>query len=128
VSDIELKISLELTEALIARRMADVFGEEAQALDQAAELARELHAIINAYRALRSVEPPYMGSNRFELMDIERIEEPDMVFAILNTALGWWPKDEASQGLWIWEQFDKADADELWRRWARLCDRINGAD
>jgi hypothetical protein len=127
MTDLELKIPLALTESLIIRRMADVFGESVDEA-QAGELARELHAIIEGYRLLKSVEPPYMGSNRYELMDIAAIEEPDMVLSILTTALGWWPKDEGMHGYWIWEKFDNADADDLYARYLRLCDRINGTD
>jgi len=125
-----IKIPLALTEALIVRRMASVFGE-GQTHGQAGELAHELHVIIDGYRRLRSVEPPYMGSNRYELMDIAAIEEPDTVLAILNTALGLWPQDHdasAGQGVWIFHQFDHADADALYERYLRLCDRINGTD
>jgi hypothetical protein len=130
MTDIELKIPLALTESLIIRRMAVVFGESVDTTS-ALELACELHAIIDGYRRLRSVEPPYVGSNRYELMDIAAIEEPDMVLTILNTALGWWPEDEAaaaSQSEWIAGQFSQADADDLYERYLRLCDRINGTD
>jgi hypothetical protein len=122
-----IKIPLALTEALIVRRMASVFGE-GQTYSQAGELAHELHAIIDGYRRLKSVEPPYMGSNRYELMDIAAIEEPDIALAILNTALGLWPEDEGMQGYWVWERFNDADADDLCECYLRLCDRINGTD
>jgi hypothetical protein len=82
VSDIELKISLQLTEGLIIRRLVDVTGEDAdEAL--ARELARELHAIIDAYRSLRSAQPPCEVTS---FMDIERIEEADMIFTLLTAA------------------------------------------
>ena len=129
-TDLELKIPIELTAALIIRRTAIVFSEPVdQAL--AVKLATELHAIIDGYRLLRSVQPPYMGPNKYELKDIDQIEEPAMVLTILITALGWEPNDDnaaANQSVWIFEQFNIADADHLYERYLRLYDRINGTD
>jgi hypothetical protein len=125
---IEIKISPALLESLIIRRMAVVCGEDVD-IAPARELAAELRKIVNGYRTLHSASPPYSHDPR-KFADVEAIEENDVSFAIVTTALGLWPEGaEAEQSCWSMEQFDRVDrADTLHERYLRLCDRINGSN
>jgi hypothetical protein len=116
MQDIELKIPVELTASRIERR-ASISAEAAN------QLAIELHAIVANYRQLFALRPPcdhYTPS-----------EETDVVETILRTAVDVWPSDEdavAAESMWLFERFDAVDGDELYDRYLRLCDKINGTD
>jgi hypothetical protein len=125
MSDIELKISVELLESWIIRRLAIVYGEDVD-ISPARGLAEELHAIVAAYLSLYLVRAPDRSPE-----PNEEFTKVDMLFAILRTALGWWPADgdvEADESVWIMEQFDRADGDELYQRYVRVSDKINNTD
>jgi hypothetical protein len=61
---------------------------------------------------------------------IERITPPDMVFTILRHTLGFWPEGTAAgdENIWVQEQFDVVDGEELYDRWQELCDAIDDTD
>jgi hypothetical protein len=125
MADITLKIPLELTKSLIIRRLAIVYGNDVD-ISCARELAEELHAIVGAYLNLHSVRPP----DGYPEPD-EEFTKADMLFAILRTALDWWPKEgdaTAHESVWIMDQFKRVDGDELYERYLRLSDRINNTD
>jgi hypothetical protein len=116
MQDIELKIPVELTAMRIQGR-ASVSAATAH------QLAIELHAIVAAYRQLFAVRPP----GRCFVDN----EETDVVETILRTAVDLWPRDGdevAYESVWLIERFSAVDGDELYERYLRLFDRINGTD
>jgi hypothetical protein len=124
MADIVLKIPVELTESWIIRRMAIVYGDDVD-ISPARGLAEELHAIAAAYENLHSVRPPDDDTLP------EDFVKADALFAILRTTFDWWPKDgdaTADESVWIMEQFDRVDGDELYERYLRLSDTINNTD
>jgi hypothetical protein len=116
MQDIELRIPVELTAARIE-------GQAQISAEAADQLAIELHAIVADYRQLFALRPPcdhYAPS-----------EETDVVETILRTAVNVWPSDKdaaAHESMWLFERFDAVDGDELYERYLRLCDKINGTD
>jgi hypothetical protein len=116
VQDIELKIPVELTVSRIQRRASI-------SADAAHQMATELHEIAAGYRQLFALRPPcdaYAES-----------EETDVVETILRTAVDVWPLDKdaaASESMWPAERFSAVDGDELYERYLRLFDKINGTD
>jgi hypothetical protein len=136
VNIIKLEISTELLESWIIRRMAVVYGEGVD-IAPARGLAEELITVLTGYLNLQTVRPPWRLLKDFsseepapaeEKAKIEAITVPDLLFAVLRTALGWWPEDSnatADESCWILEQFDAVDGDELYERYLRLSDKIN---
>jgi hypothetical protein len=58
-------------------------------------------------------------------------EETDVVETILRTAVDVWPLDEgagAAESVWLYERLEAVDGDELYDRYLRLCDKINGTN
>ena len=116
MQDIELRIPLEPTALRIEGR-SHISAEAAN------QLAIELHAIVADYRQLFALRPP--------CEHYEPCEEADMVETILRTAIDIWPSDKdaaAHESIWLFERFDAVDGDELYERFLRLCDKINGTD
>jgi hypothetical protein len=116
MQDIELRIPVELTASRIERR-ASISAEAAN------QLAIELHAIVADYGQLFALRPPcdhYAPS-----------EETDVVETILRTAVDVWPSDKdavAIESMWLAACFSTIDGYELYERFLRLCDKINGTD
>jgi hypothetical protein len=116
MQEIELRIPVELTALRIE-------GHSQISAETANQLAIELHAIVADYRQLFALRPP--------CEHYEPCEEADMVETILRTAIDIWPSDEdaaAHESIWLFERFDAVDGDELYERFLRLCDKINGTD
>jgi hypothetical protein len=116
MQDIELRIPVELTALRIE-------GHSHISAEAANQLAIELHAIVADYRQLFALRPP--------CDHYEPCEEIDVVETILRTAVDIWPSDEdevAGESMWLFERFDAVDGDELYERYLRLCDKINGTD
>jgi hypothetical protein len=116
MQDIELKIPVELTTSRIQ-------GHARISAEAAHQLAIELHEIVAAYRQLFAVRPPcgYFVDN----------EETDVVETILRTAVDVLPRDgdvRMRESAWLYERFSAAGGDELYERYLRLFDRINGTD
>jgi hypothetical protein len=116
MQDIELRIPVELTAMRIQGR-ASISAETAH------QRAIELHGIVAAYRQLFAVRPPcgcFVDN-----------EETDVVETILRTAVNVWPLDGdevAYESVWLFERFSAVDGDELYDRYLRLFDKINGTD
>jgi hypothetical protein len=116
MQDIELKIPVELTASRIERR-ASISAEAAN------QLAIELHAIVANYRQLFALRPP---CDHYGLS-----EETDVIETILRTAVDVWPSDKgaaAVESMWLAESLSAIDGDDLYERFLRLCDKINGTD
>jgi hypothetical protein len=116
MQDIELRIPVALTATRIRGR-ASVSAETAH------QMAIELHGIVAAYRQLFAVRPPcgYFVDN----------EETDVVETVLRTAVDVWPldgDDVAYESVWLFERFSAVDGDELYERYLRLFDKINGTN
>jgi hypothetical protein len=116
VSDISHVIPVTLTATRIIRHGKVDDEAKAQAL------AEELHRIVHGYLNLLSVRPP----DRYPLPD--KFTKADMIDTILRTAIGMWSADEGAESVWIYEQFSRVDGDELYERYLRICDAINGTD
>jgi hypothetical protein len=135
-----LEIPLALSQSLIIRRSAIVYGEvNAFSESEALELARELHAIVEAYLNFYSVRPPIRvvrpgtdEEDRDGEAMIEAVMPGDMVFAIILTALDYWPQDgrvAASDSVWLMAGLTDVDpTEELYHRYLRLSDKINNTD
>lgn len=116
MQDIELRIPVELTASRIERR-ASISAEAAH------QMAIELHGIVADYRQLFALRPPCDLYAPFE--------ETDVVETILRTAVDVWPSDGdevAAESIWLAERFMAVDGDELYERYLRLFDKINGTD
>ena len=114
MQDIALRIPVELTASQIQGR-ARISAEAAN------QLSIELHDIVAAYRQLFAVRPP-CGS----FVDNE---ETDVVETVLRTAVDVWPLDGDEvtyESVWLFERFSAVDGDELYDRYLRLFDQING--
>jgi hypothetical protein len=128
MNDIEIKIPVALIQSWIIRRQAVAFGEDAVDEAAALELAREVIAIVASFRQLLSVAPPYRPHG---LPEIEMIEEPDLIDAILRVVRGFLPEDvsqAAQENEWLTGQFSRIHADELYMRFLRVCDAVNNTD
>jgi hypothetical protein len=85
------------------------------------QMAIELHGIVRAYRQLFVVRPPcgcFVDN-----------EETDLVETILRTAIDVLPRDgdeRCRESEWLYERFSAVDGDELYERYLRLFDQING--
>jgi hypothetical protein len=113
---IELRIPVELTASQIQGR-ASVSAEAAR------QMAIELHGIVAAYRQLFAVRPPCES-----FVDNE---ETDVVETILRTAVDVWPLDDDEivvESIWLFERFSAVDDDELYERYLRVFDKINGTN
>ena len=114
MQDIELRIPVELTASRIQ-------GHAQISAEAAREMAIELHGIVAAYRQLFAVRPPcdcFVDN-----------EETDVVETILRTAVDVLPLDgdvRMRESAWLYERFVEVDGDELYDRYLRLFDRING--
>jgi hypothetical protein len=116
MQDIELRIPVELTASRIE-------GHAQISAEAANQLAIELHAIVADYRQLFALRPPCDHYAEFE--------ETDVVETILRTAVDVWPSDEdaaADESMWLFERFSAVDGDELYERYLRRSDKINGTD
>jgi hypothetical protein len=125
MNGIELKLSLALLTAMVAR-CGQVEEEEAR------ELAAELIAIVDTYRAWCRAHP--------ERQDTEFTEE-DVVFTVIRTAVGCWPRaegwkdderntkvhDEGDESVWLMCHLTDV-SDELYERYLKLSDKILGED
>ena len=114
MQDIELRIPVELTASRIE-------GHAQISAEAANQLAIELHAIVAHYRQLFALRPPCDA--------YAKSEEIDVVETILRTAVDVWPSDAdevASESMWLAEMFMAVDGDELYERYLRLFDKING--
>jgi hypothetical protein len=116
MQDIKLTIPIGLT----ASRMKGMAlcSEEA-----AHEMAAELHSIAADYRQLYALRPPCERFGEFE--------ETDVVETILRTAVDVLPRDgdvRAREDVWLYERFLAVDGDELYDRYLRLVDKINGTN
>jgi hypothetical protein len=86
-------------------------------------MAVELHSIVADYRQLFASRPTCGVYVDFE--------ETDVVETILRTAVDVWPFDGevcARESVWLYERFSAVDGDELYERYLRLFDRINGTN
>jgi hypothetical protein len=87
------------------------------------QMAIELHGIVAAYRQLFAVRPPcgcFVDN-----------EETDVIETILRTAVDVWPLDGdevAYESGWLFERLSAVDGDELYERYLRRFDRINGTN
>ena len=114
--DIELKIPVELTAMRIQ-------GHASVSAATAHQLAIELHGIVGAYRQLFAERPPcgcFVDN-----------EETDVVETMLRTAVDVLPLDGDVRGresAWLYERFSAVGGDELYERYLRLFDRINGTN
>jgi hypothetical protein len=116
MQDIDLRIPTGLTASRV-KGMA-LCSEEA-----AHEMAAELHSIVADYRQLYALRPPGAVHGPHE--------ETDVVETILRTAVDVWPCDGdvcGRESVWLYERFSAVDGDELYERYLRLFDRINGTD
>jgi hypothetical protein len=116
MQDIDLRIPVELTASRIQ-------GHAQISAEAARQMAIELHGIIAAYRQLFAVRPPYESF-------VEH-EETDVVETILRTAVDLWPLDGdeiAYESVWLFERFSAVDGDELYERYLRVFDKINGTN
>jgi hypothetical protein len=116
MQDIELRIPVELTAMRIQGR-ASISAEAAH------QLAIELRSIVAAYRQLFTLRPPC--GNYVEN------EETDVVETILRTAVDLWPLDGdeiAHESVWLFERFSAVNGDELYERYLRLFDKVNGTN
>jgi hypothetical protein len=116
MQDIKLTIPTGLTAAQV-KSMA-LISEQA-----AYEIAVELHSVVADYRALFALRPRCGVYGEFE--------ETDVVATILRTAVNVWPLDAdvcGKESVWLFERFSAVDGDELYERYLRLFDRINGTD
>jgi hypothetical protein len=89
--------------------------------EMAGELAAEVHDIIAC------VQRSYSAGLRRGSLDAEEI---DVVQTVLRTVVDIWPsekEDAADERAWLMERLTAID-DELYRRYLRLCDRVNGTD
>ena len=116
-TDIDLRITVEFTATMIIR--CSVIKDEATAR----ALALELHEIIGLFRGFYSARPPYEHELLEKMPDLEEIEETDLVLAIWRTAFD---ISAFLEGEWLYDQFERVGADELYERYLRLCDKING--
>jgi hypothetical protein len=116
MQDIELRIPVELTASRIQ-------GHAQISAETAHQMAIELHGIVGAYRQLFAVRPPcgcFVDN-----------EETDVVETILRTAVDVLPRDGDVRGresAWLYERFSAVDGDELYDRYLRFFDQINGTD
>ena len=116
MQDIELRIPVELTASRIQ-------GHAQISAEAARQMAIELHGIVAAYRQLFAVRPPcdcFVDN-----------EETDVVETILRTAVDVLPLDgdvRMRESAWLYERFVEVDGDELYDRYLRLFDRMNGTD
>ena len=114
--DIELKIPVELTAMRIQ-------GHASVSAATAHQLAIELHGIVEAYGQLFAARPPcgcFVDN-----------EETDVVETILRTTVDVLPLDgdvRMRESAWLYERFVEVDGDELYDRYLRLFDRMNGTD
>jgi hypothetical protein len=114
--DIELKIPVELTAMRIQ-------GHASVSAATAHQLAIELHGIVGAYGQLFAARPPcgcFVDN-----------EETDFIETILRTAVDVLPLDgdvRMRESAWLYERFSAVDGDELYVRYLRLLDQINGTD
>jgi hypothetical protein len=114
MQDIELRIPIELTTSRIQ-------GHARISAEAARQLAIELHEIVAAYRQLFAARLPcgcFVDN-----------EEADVVETILRTAVDVLPRDgdvRCRESEWLYERFAEVDGDELYERYLRILDRING--
>ena len=81
-----------------------------------------MHGIVAAYRQLFAVRPCGCFVDN---------EETDVIETVLRTAVDVWPLDGdevAYESVWLFERFSAVDGDELYERYLRLFDRMNGTD
>jgi hypothetical protein len=115
MQNIELSALVDLMAARI-RRVNRSINEET-----AGELAAEVRDIIAC------VQRSYSAGLRRSSPDDEEI---DVVRTFLRTVVDTWPSEEgdaANDSVWLMERLTDID-DELYRRYMRLCDRVNGTD
>jgi hypothetical protein len=115
--NIKLSYPADLTAAQI-RRVNPSINEET-----ARELAAELHDIVAYVQSLYATQPRGEPTADFE--------ESDVIQTLLRTALDFWPRDEGAAGnesIWLMEMLTFVGGDELYLRYMRLCDRVNGTD
>jgi hypothetical protein len=113
--NIELSAPVDLMAARM-RRVNRSINEET-----AGELAAEAQEIIAC------VQRSYSAGLRRGSPDDEEI---DVVRTFLRTVVDIWPSekgDAADESVWLMERLTDID-DELYRRYMRLCDRVNGTD
>ena len=116
-TDIELSIPIDFTAIQIRRANASITEETAQTL------AAELHDIISSARKLYSVQPSPKSN--------AKCEEIDVVETLRRTAVNVWPADQrraANESCWLMERLTDVGGDELYVRYLRLCDSVNGTD
>jgi hypothetical protein len=112
----EVSSSADLTAARIRRVNRSVNKETAR------ELAAELHDIIARVKSFYS--QPCGGPTA-------DFEESDVIQTLLRTAVNFWPSDDAaaaSESIWLMERLTFVGGHELYLRYMRLSDRINGTD
>jgi len=89
--------------------------------ERAGELAAEVYDIIAC------VQRSYCPGLRRGSADIEAIH---VIQSLLRTVVNIWPTDEedaVNESVWLMLSLTDID-DELYRRYMRLCDRVNGTD
>ena len=112
--NIELSASVDQMAARICRVNRSINEETA------GELAAEVRDIIAC------VQHSYSAGRRGSPDD----EEIDVVRTFLRTVVDIWPSEEggaANESVWLMERLTDID-DELYLRYMRLCDRVNGTD
>jgi hypothetical protein len=115
---IQLTIPADLTTAQIRRVNPSINEETAQ------ELAAELHDIVACVQRYFAAPPcnwPFPAA----------LVESDVIQTVLRTAVDFWPSDQsaaAGESVWVMEMLDSAGGDELYLRYLRLYDRVNGTD
>ena len=96
-------------------------GRASVRAETAHQMAIELHGIVGRYRQLFAVRPPCSC-----FVDNE---EADVVETILRTAVDVLPRDgdaRRRKSEWLYERFSEVDGDELYERYLRLFDQLNG--
>ena len=113
--NVVLSASVDLMAARIRRVNRSINKETA------GELAAEVHDIIACVQRFYSA-----GLRRGSHAD----EEIDVVQTLLRTVVDIWPSDKgdaANESVWLMDRLTDID-DELYLRYMRLCDRVNGTD
>ena len=115
MTDIELSIPIDLDFTAIQFRRANASITE----ETAQILAAELDDIIESVRELYRAPPVFEG------------EEIYLFEAVWRTAVNIWPDDEAAaieESVYVMERLTDLGGDELYLRYLRLCDSVNGDD
>ena len=143
MTTLTISVPIELTAAQTIRHRpsttdAALSPATEDAKREAAELAREAHAIIAEVQARYAPLPlvtltddvGYALARRMPSDDESAFVLADLVDAVPRTILGFWSTNQNAavrESDWLWEQLTAID-DDLYVRYLRLCDRIQGTN